>query len=94
MKEGILRRVGRFLAPPVFDGNEDKTRTARLLHTIVLGLLLTAVPYTLSTAFAQPDPGSALFIVAAVVGFEVAIFTLLRFGWVRQPIWLLRRPRF
>jgi GAF domain-containing protein len=54
----MLTRIRQFLAPPVFEGDEDKTRTARMLNVllwaslaIVLTSLLTLLvtPYILAT---------------------------------------------
>ena len=84
----VWQRIRNFLAPPVFADNEGKTREAGLLNTIVLGLLVTAVPYALSTALFQPEAGSALAVVGAVAAFEVAIFILLRVGQVRLASWI------
>ena len=53
-------RVRRLLAPPVFEDDEEKTRTAGLLNTILLaGLTLQAV-MCIGLLALTPDPLQAL----------------------------------
>ncbi|MBN1934461.1 MAG: GAF domain-containing protein [Anaerolineae bacterium] len=37
----MFKRIGQFLAPPVFEGDEDKTQAANLANTIVLATIVT-----------------------------------------------------
>ena len=39
MQESIETLLRRFLAPPVFDGEDEKTRTAYLFNAIALSLI-------------------------------------------------------
>jgi GAF domain-containing protein len=39
----MLTKIGRLFAPPVFEGDEDKTRAARLLNVILLTILVLPV---------------------------------------------------
>jgi hypothetical protein len=36
----MLARIPELLAPPVFEGDEDKTRTARVLNTLLMSVML------------------------------------------------------
>ncbi|HLG13818.1 MAG TPA: ATP-binding protein [Blastocatellia bacterium] len=75
---GIIRRV---LAPPVFQGDEDRTRTAAHLNAIVLGALAVIVLYTVVVAVIAP-PSRPMWNVARVV-FLIGVLILMRRGHVR-----------
>lgn len=75
--------IGRLLSPPVFEGDEQRTRTAALLNTIVLSLTLGAVVALVATLLAgQREP-----IILSVLGVAAAVFAglvvVLRLGYAR-----------
>lgn len=75
--------IRRLLAPPVFEGDEDKTRMAMLLNTILLVLLARAVLFRgiswLEEAAQSPRPG--LFVPLTVL--LLGMIFLMRRGYVR-----------
>jgi hypothetical protein len=83
----MLTRLKRLLAAPVFEGDEEKTRTAKLLNVI----LLTNLAISATSGAVLPFTGN--FVNGAVpVGVMVlmmlgALF-LLRSGRVRLASWL------
>lgn len=77
----MLRRL---LAPPVFEGDEEKTRIARLLNSIILVQLFMPV-ILIANIFRIPNNRFLMLPVVAV--FVVALLTMLflmRRGYVRQ----------
>ena len=85
----MLIRIRQLLAAPVFD-NEDQTRTARLLNTILLALLaaavLTVVSILIYLPYGPPVEISSMFTLLAGIVLVVAIGGLLlltRRGYVR-----------
>jgi GAF domain-containing protein len=79
-----LRKI---LAPPVFEGDEDKTRTARALNTVLLTILAVALLGVFATPFvARPlDP---VIIIPPLVVLACASLALMRSGRVRPAAWL------
>jgi signal transduction histidine kinase len=80
----MLTRIRNLSAPPVFEDDQDKTRTAAVLNAILLAMLLYAV---LVGAIAVPlvfveKLYSELFVLAALVLFATA-YWLMRRGRVR-----------
>ena len=74
-----LRKI---LAPPVFEGDEDKTRTAHALNTVLLTILVVA----LLGAFAAPfvaRPLDTVIIIVPLVVLASASLALMRSGRVR-----------
>jgi len=74
-----LRKI---LAPPVFEGDEDKTHTARALNTVLLTILVVA----LLGAFAAPfvaRPLDTVIIIVPLVVLASASLALMRSGRVR-----------
>jgi GAF domain-containing protein len=55
-------KIKQFLAPPIFEGDEDKTRTAGLLNTLVVGALVVL---------------SASFVVGMVIANRGAVAIIL-----------------
>lgn len=84
----MFARIRQFLAPPVFEGDEDKTRTARLLNTLLLALLATILFSATALLVTQE-----VLIGAAAVGtlFSLVLTALLvmRTGRVALASWLL-----
>jgi signal transduction histidine kinase len=76
----MVVHIRRLFAPPVFDGDEDKTRTARMLNTIlVAGILLAIFVLGIAVPFLFHEK---LYNTAFALGF------LLAFAAVRR---LMRR---
>lgn len=69
--------IVRWLAPPVFEGDEDRTRTAALLN----GMLLLALPIAAFAALASPITNLTLRLAAPAV--VVGLLVVLRLGYVR-----------
>ena len=82
-------RVRRLLAPPVFEDDEEKTRTAGLLNTILLaGLTLQAV-MCIGLLALTPDPLQALASNVVLTLFLLGAIFLMRRGHVRFASGLL-----
>ncbi|MEW6129016.1 MAG: PAS domain S-box protein [Acidobacteriota bacterium] len=71
----------RFLAPPVFEANEEKTRLAALLHTIVLAGFTIATFYLIALPLLLPGE-SMLWTLVRYPPFLIS-WVLLRKGYVR-----------
>lgn len=76
--------IKRLLAPPVFEGDEEKTRIADLLNTIIFIQFL--VPFILVVnAIRIPDNRLLLWLVLLVFTFSLfAMLYFMRRGFVRQ----------
>jgi PAS domain S-box-containing protein len=74
----MLRWVKTLLAPPVFEGDTDKTRAARLLHIILLTLFARGVLIRVITG---SDPPRASFVLPFLV-LLIALMILMRRGEV------------
>ena len=64
-----MQRIKRWLAPPVFEGDEEKTRQAALLNLIGLGSIALILTITVGTVLGTGTPGRVLMLdlFAAVV---------------------------
>ena len=56
----ILNKVKQWLSPPVFEGDEEKTRLARIGNTIALAVIAILGVYT----FARPQSGGSITVTA------------------------------
>lgn len=75
--------INRLIAPPIFRDDEEKTRTARLLNTILLTQLLVTVIPVINLIF---TPGDRVLIFSIIVAFLLPLLTMLvlmRKGYVR-----------
>jgi GAF domain-containing protein len=74
----------KFFSPPTFPGDEEKTRAAELVNTI----LITLLTVTLLTLVVLPQSGAVQFSVyiaiVVYVVFLVSLFIPLRRGYVRS----------
>ncbi len=83
----MLPRIKRFLAPPTFD-DEEKTRVARLLHTVLLSFLVALVvslPIVLALSH-WPPTGNEVFTnisLLVMAALTLGLVTLTRRGRVR-----------
>ena len=76
--------IKRFFAPPVFEGNEDKTRSAQLLNTLLWLVFTGVVIFTASVLFTlQNEMEPLVLIIAIMLGIVTTfLFILLRRGYV------------
>jgi hypothetical protein len=81
-------RIKAWLSPPVFE-DEEKTRVASLLNTILLTLLASAAVYIVATPFAHPSPALSLLITGVGVAPILGGFLLMRRGRVQLAAGLL-----
>jgi hypothetical protein len=65
----MWNRLKEYLFPPIFEGNEDKTRIARLINTIVLTLLAAFALYALASPVLAP--GRAYRVILTLVNFPM-----------------------
>jgi GAF domain-containing protein len=81
--------IRKFISAPVFAGDEEKSRKARYLNTILLAtivLLSLFLPfiigsdYTSTQSFFGPSTAVITFLLALMVG----LFILIRFGYITQ----------
>jgi GAF domain-containing protein len=77
-------QVKRWIAPPVFEGDEEKTRVAALTHTLLLAALLSEV-LLIGSRFALRAPitnttGSLILVMTLAT---LGLFALLHYGYVR-----------
>jgi GAF domain-containing protein len=79
--------IRQFLAPPVFEGDEDKTRVARLLHAVLLAFLIMLLAYA-AISIVLPNPETILPLVGATIALDLGAWLLMRRGRV-QPAGLL-----
>jgi GAF domain-containing protein len=85
---GLRSRVWQWLAPPTFEGDEEKTRTARLLNVVLLTLAMSSLVLVIFVAvvFAiegVPITAEDAFIPAscvAMVGLSLGLRALARRG--------------
>jgi GAF domain-containing protein len=80
--KGILAGIKHLLSAPVFE-NEDKTRIARMLNTIVLTVLVLAVVFTIFTLPTSPEPVALSLVEGVLVLLCVCVLILMRRGRVQ-----------
>ncbi len=77
----MLTTLRKFLAPPVFE-DEDKTRVARLLNTILLALI-ALLPVIFAGGLAGGNFTTAVYVIVAVTWVvNVGLWFLVRRGWL------------
>jgi GAF domain-containing protein len=76
-------RIREFLAPPVFAGDEDKTRVARLLNAILLFILAVLVAVTIPVLILPESSVEGLQFVGLTAVLTVGAWILLRSGYLR-----------
>ncbi len=79
----MLKPIGHFLAAPVFEGDEDKTRTASLLNTILLTMLALAATFGIFSLITFPDPVPNLVAASVVVLVQLGALFVMRRGRVQ-----------
>ena len=80
----------RFLAPPVFPEDEEKTRSAGFINAIVLtNIPLLVVFIIIRVVTGQSDLfGSANLILAGIIAMLSIVWLLMRAGWVKAAGYL------
>ena len=77
----MFAKIKRFVAPPVFPEDEEKTSTAQLLNVILITIFGVAVALVGSLSLVD-----SLTPIIKVIGIVIAVFTLL--------IWLVMRQGY
>ncbi len=83
----MLARLRQLSAPPIFEGDEEKTRTARLLNVILIAnlvicaLAIVVVPFVADLA----RDGIPMALALLVIGLA---WYLMRLGRIRLACWL------
>ncbi len=76
--------VKQFLAPPVFRDDEDKTRVASLLNTILIAfLMMSVIMMGIGLLSPVPNPIPGLVANGILILLELGALTLMRRGRVR-----------
>jgi GAF domain-containing protein len=78
-----MNRFKRFFAPPAFEGDEEKTRVARLLNAILVAVLLAALSALVVTPFLFKNLLLALFVINIVLLLVLVALLIMRRGHVR-----------
>jgi PAS domain S-box-containing protein len=79
-----------FFTPPVFPEDAEKSRQARLLHPLLVGLIfLMAIGGFIAVPFIYSEKNFNAFLIAASFGIACLSFALLRIGRVRAAAILL-----
>jgi PAS domain-containing protein len=88
MSERLRGLIRHYVIPPVFD-DEDKTRIASLLNTILLVLMAVAVTYSAIAPIVDPSPAIALTVNGVMVSLYLGLLRLIRLGRVELAALLL-----
>ena len=81
----------RLMAPPVFGGDEEQTRRAAVLNSLLWTFLILLAAYTiLAVPIFVSRKAAALLLVAAFIGIWVGVRVLLHAGRIRLAsiVWL------
>lgn len=70
--------------PPFFPNDEDKTRKAALLHSILLITLILTIFYAISLPFTHTKPAVYLLLVAAILFFLSVALIRIKSGGISQ----------
>ncbi len=91
----MLGQIRRHLAPPVFE-DEEQTRTAGLLNTILLTVLVLSIGFMILAPVTSPNPLFSWAFTGALVLTQLGALRLMRRGRVRLAslmfstmLWLL-----
>lgn len=82
--------IARWLAPPIFEGDEEKTRTAGLLNSILLFVIITtALALPLLFEFAEPaDRLPLLILILPYILINTAALWIMHRGMVSAASYL------
>ncbi|MBN1179036.1 MAG: GAF domain-containing protein [Anaerolineae bacterium] len=84
----MVSRIRQFFAPPVFEGDEDKTRAARLLNSVLWAFMAAIGLYGIAV-FALPNPSGAFPPVIFALVVSIVAMVLMRSGYLRHASWLI-----
>lgn len=88
----MLEKIRKFVAPPVFENDEDKTRVAAMLNTILwsqLGILVVInILFGVVSLFSEQAPQNLAISFVAIVMFA-GMLVLVHQGFVRGISYLL-----
>jgi signal transduction histidine kinase len=85
----MLTNIRRWLASPIFEGDEEKSRVAALLNVILWAFILGALAYGF---FAPIEPENRLVRAAIIVGFilvSLLFKQMVNWGYVRSVGFLI-----
>jgi GAF domain-containing protein len=85
----MLDRIRRVLAAPIFENNEEKTRVASMLNTIVVATLVLSMTFAIATPLISPNPGFSLVFTGALILPQLGALYLMRRGRVQLAATLL-----
>src|SRR5687768_12885526 len=92
MRPKMLERIRKIIAPPVFENDEDKTRVAGMLNTILWSQLILMVVINILFGFVSLLTGEApqnLAISYIAIGMFAGMLILVQKGFVRGISYLL-----
>jgi GAF domain-containing protein len=78
----MLTRIRQWLAPPIFEGDEDKTRTARLLNIVLWAELVAMLLVTFLIPFSEDVLVGAVAVGLITLQAVIMLF-LMRAGYVQ-----------
>src|SRR5688572_29082141 len=84
----FISRVFDLLAPPVFEGDEEKSRIARTLNFILIAVMILLMAFSAQALFLIPELGRIL-IELVLVFWTLIMLIVLRRGYVREAAFLL-----
>jgi GAF domain-containing protein len=81
--------IRKYISPPVFAGDEEKSRKARYLNTILLAtivLLTIFLPFIAGSDFISTQSlfGPSTAVITFLLAVMVGLFVLMRFGFITQ----------
>jgi PAS domain S-box-containing protein len=85
----MLTWIRQFFAAPVFEGDEDKTRVAGLLNTILLAYSAMIVMMGIVVLSTIPNRGLGLVIMGILILVDLGVLFLMRSGRVQLANGLL-----
>jgi diguanylate cyclase (GGDEF)-like protein len=83
MRVRIVDSVRSLLAPPVFEGDAEKTRVAALLNTVLLFLFIVPLLIAINIIFIPAAQAMGLRVIIVMVVVPSTMLYLMRRGYVR-----------
>ncbi len=83
-----MKGIRKLLSPPVFEGDEEKTRLAWWLHVILMTVMSLLTLFSIPAFFLNPGL-DRLLIELTLAGWSIIMLVLLRRGYVRQAAFLM-----
>ncbi|OQY29695.1 MAG: hypothetical protein B6243_11000, partial [Anaerolineaceae bacterium 4572_5.2] len=79
----MLSKIKQFLTPPIFE-DEDKTRLANLLNTLLLFATVLVALYSLILPFTTPNPAPVSLFLGIIILILIVTFFLMRQGKIKM----------